>query len=81
MDGHNVSNPFDVREEIRSLFNNSKWSDICFRIKNKKVFGHKIILSLASPVFERTFFGDLKEKGDEITIDNLSLVGFKNALR
>ena len=81
MDGENVSKPYDPRSETRSLFNNSKRSDVRFLVDGQTVYGHKVILGMGSPVLDRMFFGDLKEKRDVIEIEDLSLIGFKNALR
>ena len=81
MDGANVLKPYDPRNETRSLFNNPKWSDVRFLIDGQTVYGHKQTLAMGSPVFESMFFGELKEQSDVIEIEDLSLVGFKNALR
>ena len=81
MDGANVLKPYDPRNETRSLFNNPKWSDVRFLVDGQTVYGHKFVLRMGSPVFESMFFGELKEQSDVIEIEDLSLVGFKNALR
>ena len=81
MDGVNVLKPFDPRNETRSLFNNPMWSDVRFVVDGQTIYGHKVILAMGSPVFGRMFYGDLKEQRDVIEIKDLSLVGFKNALR
>ena len=73
--------PFDLRNEVRSLFNNQKQSDVCFLVEGQTVYGHKVILGLGSPVFDSMFNGDLKETRDTIEIGGVSLIGFKNALR
>jgi hypothetical protein len=36
----------------------------------KPIYGHKAILAAASPVFRAMFYGSLKEKNTEITIDD-----------
>ena len=81
MDVENVLKPYDPRNETRSLFNNPKWSDVRFLVDGQTVYAHKVILTMGSPVFESMFFGELKEQSDVIEIEDLSLVGFKNALR
>ena len=81
MDGANVLKPYSLLTESRSLFNNPKLSDVRFLVDGQTIYGHKQILALGSPVFERMFFGDLKEQREVIEIEDLSLVGFKNALR
>ena len=72
---------YDPREGNKSMFNNPKLSDIHFLIGGKKIYGHKMVLSMASPVFESMFYGELEEQLREIKIEGLSLVGFENALR
>ena len=81
MDGETVSKPFSPLTATRSLFNNPRLSDVRFLVDGQTVYGHKQSLALGSPVFESMFFGDLKEKREVIEIEDLSLVGFKNALR
>ena len=79
MDGESVA--YDPKQGNRPMFNNRKLSDVRFLVEGRTVYGHKVILAMASPVFERMFFGELKEKGGVIEIADLTLVGFKNALR
>ena len=81
MNGESVSKPHRLLSEARSLFNNPELSDVRFLIDGQTVYGHKVILAMGSPAFKSMFFGDLKEKREEIEITDLSLVGFKNALR
>ena len=81
MDEETVPKPYRLLNEARSLFNNPKLSDVRFLVGGQTVYGHKLILSMGSPVFNRMFFGDLKETRDVIEIQDLTLVGFKNALR
>ena len=77
----NVLEPYDPRNETKSLFNSQKWSDVRFIVEGQTVYGHKLILSLGSPVFSNMFYGDLRETRETIEIENFSLIGFKNALR
>ena len=75
----------------KPLFNNPEMSDIRFllegqivngqKVYGQTVYGHKFVLAMASPVFKSMFYGELKEKREVIEIDDLTLVGFKNALR
>ena len=81
MEEENVSRPYSTQEETRSLFNNPKRSDVRFLVDGQTVYGHKFVLSMGSPVFDRMFFGELKEKREVIEIEDLSFVGFMNALR
>ena len=78
------------RDQYRSLFNNRTWSDVRFLVDGQTVYGHKFILSLASPVFRRMFDSDSNSnqdaiggdwRQDVINVEGLSLVGFTNALR
>ena len=81
MEEENVSRPYSTQEETRSLFNNPKRSDVRFLVDGQTVYGHKFALSMGSPVFDRMFFGELKEKREVIEIEDLSFIGFMNALR
>ena len=81
MDEKNVSKPNRIQNEVRSLFNNPELNDVRFLVDGQMLYGHKFILSMSSPVFKSMFFGELKEQRDVIEIEDLSLVGFKNALR
>ena len=74
-----MTKPNDPRN--KPLFNKPKKSDVRFLVDGQIVYGHKQILAAGSPVFKSMFFGDLKEQREEIQIIDLSLVGFKNALR
>ena len=69
------------RDQFRSLFNNPRCSDVRFLVDGQTVYGHKFLLSLGSPVFERMFGGDSTENQDVIEIEGLSFAGFTNALR
>ena len=81
MDEEYVSEPYDPRNKAQSLFNNPKMSDVRFLVDGQTVYGHKLILAMGSPVFEPMFFGELREQREVIEIEDLTLVGFKNALR
>ena len=65
----------------RPMFNSPKLSDVRFLVEGEIVYGHKLILAMGSPVFESMFFGELKEQREVIEDKDLTLVGFKNALR
>ena len=81
MDGENVSIAYRPQDGNKSLFNNPKMSDVRFLVDGQMMYGHKQVLGLGSPVFESMFFGELKEKREVIEIQDLTLVGFQNALR
>ena len=80
-----MSKLYRIQNEARSLFNDPKQSDVRFLVDGKTVYGHKLILGMGSPMFYRMFFGDLKKQWDNgsgvIEIEDLSLVGFRNAIR
>lgn len=54
------------------LFKNGTWADVRFRVGSENnqqiVAGHKLILAMASPVFDAMFNGTLPEKNDPIPI-------------
>ena len=73
--------PYSPLTETQLLFNNPKLSDVRFLVDGQTVYGHKLILSMGSPVFERMFFGEWKEKREVIEIKDLSSVYFVNAIK
>ena len=81
MDRQNAPESYCLLKETRLLFNNSKFSDVQFIVDGETVYGHKQTLALGSPVFERMFYGPLKEQREVFEIDDLTSVSFKNALR
>ena len=81
MGGQNSSESYSPPTETQLLFHNSKLSDVRFLVDGETVYGHKQTLALGSPVFESMFYGELKEQREVIEIDDLTSVGFKNALR
>ena len=81
MEGELTWEPYRTQDETRSLFNNPKMSDVRFLVDGQTVYGHKLVLGMGSPVFEKMFFGDLKEHRDVIEIKDLTSSGFMNALR
>lgn len=64
------TNSFKVAEK---LFLKEEFADVHFIFKNaneiQQVPAHKMILSAQSPVFNRMFYGTLKEKGDVEIVD------------
>ena len=76
-----ASKPYDPGNETRSLLNNPERSDVSFLVASEKLYGHKFVLALGSPVFDRMFFGELKERRAVIEIKDLPPIGFMNALR
>lgn len=70
------------RHEIKArgqyLLETGKWSDCHFLVGNSQTLpGHKLILAMASPVFEAMFFGGLAEKNDPIPILDVQPDAFK----
>ena len=63
------------------LFNNPNKSNVRFLVDGQTLYGHKQVLAKGSPVFENMFFGEIKEKRKVIEIEDVTLIGFKNALR
>ena len=64
-----------VNKLSKCLDNSGLPTDVQFVFKGeynlpKKVKAHKLILSIASDVFEREFYGSMKEDGDKITIED-----------
>lgn len=63
---------YELKDRGKYLFESGKWADCNFLIGNDDnqqiVPGHKLILAMASPVFEAMFYGGLAEKNDPIPI-------------
>ena len=64
-----------VNKLSKCLDNSGLPMDVKFVVKGeyillKKVKAHKLILSIASDVFEREFYGYMKEDGEKITIED-----------
>lgn len=56
---------------LAKMFTNSAVADVnfIFRDENQKIPANKCLLAIASPVFQRMFYGDLKESGDINIVD------------
>lgn len=70
------------RHEIKArgqyLLETGKWADCHFLVGNSQTLpGHKLILAMASPVFEAMFYGGLAEKNDPIPILDVQPEAFK----
>lgn len=72
----------DVKARCKQLLINGQWTDCTFFVGPKSeqtiIKGHKLILAIASPVFEAMFYGSMAEK-NEINIDDVKPDAF-NAL-
>ena len=79
-----VNSRMEVGNKVKSkLFNSEITSDVCFVVGDQKTkfYAHRAILSMYGDVFKQMFFGDLKEKGQEIEVLDLEPVGFENMLK
>ncbi|KFM79759.1 BTB/POZ domain-containing protein 3, partial [Stegodyphus mimosarum] len=75
--------PTAICEVMRLALEKSILSDITFRVGSEaeEFKAHRLILALASPVFEAMFYGGLAEKGEKIDIPDISPEGFRCLLR
>lgn len=66
------------------LLRNQHFSDVRFLIgqepNQKIILGHKLILAMASPVFECMFYGQLATKSNVVSIPDISPDAFINLL-
>ncbi|GAB0091111.1 uncharacterized protein DMENIID0001_059190 [Sergentomyia squamirostris] len=77
-----------TRHEMKArgqyLLENGQWADCHFMLGSpphqEVVAGHKLILAMASPVFEAMFYGGLAEKNDPIQICDVQPEAFKALL-
>lgn len=69
-----------IRDRGQHLLDSEKWADCRFLVgtpPNQKLLqGHKLILAMASPVFERMFYGNLPDKTDPIVIPDVQPEAF-----
>lgn len=71
---------------LQKLYKNEMGADVEFVLQKKcspielRIPAHKAILAASSPVFERMFFGDLKE-GSQVTIVDASFEAFSEFLQ
>ncbi|CAH1789316.1 unnamed protein product [Owenia fusiformis] len=74
-----------IAHRYRTLYNEEKMSDIKFTCGEdplkQVIYGHKLILGAASDVFERMFYGGLKESQGIIHIPDISRDDFLEILR
>ena len=79
-----ASEPYQVEDQTRLLVNSEVLSDVTFLVGNekRKIFGHKLLLSLGSPVFFAMFNGALKPTDDQpIEVPDLEGDGVLNMLK
>lgn len=73
----------DIKSRGQYLLETGKWADCHFLVgqePGQMLAGHKLILAMASPVFEAMFYGGLAEKNDPIPILDLDPSAFKSLL-
>lgn len=59
-----------ISTNLRRLYLNADAADVNFLFHgNRKIAAHKCLLAIASPVFQKMFFGDLREAGDVKIVD------------
>lgn len=77
---------FHPPSNLRKLYLNESTADVHFVFENertaevKRISAHKCLLAIASPVFHRMFFGELKEEAD-VRIVDVSADGFSEFLQ
>lgn len=77
---------FHPPSNLRKLYLNESTADVHFVFENakiaevKRIPAHKCLLAIASPVFHRMFFGELKEQAD-VRIVDVSTDGFSEFLQ
>ena len=79
-----ASKPYQVENQTRFLVNSEVLSDVTFLVgsEKRKIFGHKVLLSLGSPVFFAMFNGGLKSTDNKpIEVPDLEENGFLNMLK
>ncbi|KAL7742775.1 hypothetical protein ACLKA6_019590 [Drosophila palustris] len=74
----------EIKERGQYLLHSEKWADCRFLVgtpPNQRIIcGHKLLLAMASPVFERMFFGQLPDKTDPIIIPDVQPEAFEAML-
>ncbi|XP_059613997.1 BTB/POZ domain-containing protein 6-B-like [Phlebotomus argentipes] len=74
----------EMKARGQHLLETGQWADCHFLLgapSNQEIIsGHKLILAMASPVFEAMFFGGLAEKSDPIPICDVQPEAFKALL-
>ncbi|KAH8366971.1 hypothetical protein KR200_012095 [Drosophila serrata] len=74
----------EMKDRGQYLLHSEKWADCRFlvgSVPNQRVIaGHKLLLAMASPVFERMFYGHLPDKTDPIVIPDVQPEAFEALL-
>ncbi|KAH8273771.1 hypothetical protein KR026_009708, partial [Drosophila bipectinata] len=74
----------EIKDRGQYLLRSEKWADCRFLVGNppnqQLVAAHKLLLAMASPVFETMFFGNLPDKTDPIVISDVQPEAFEALL-
>ncbi|KAJ2944476.1 hypothetical protein O0L34_g3822 [Tuta absoluta] len=74
----------EMKQRGNHLLRSGQWSDCSFLVGSEPhqvaVSGHKLILAMASPVFEAMFFGGMAERNEPIPILDVQPDAFKALL-
>ncbi|XP_017042160.1 uncharacterized protein LOC108088724 [Drosophila ficusphila] len=76
----------ELKDRGQYLLHSEKWADCHFLVgsgsspNQRLIAGHKLLLAMASPVFERMFYGNLPDKTDPIVIPDVQPEAFEAML-
>lgn len=74
----------EVKQRGEYLLKSGQWSDCTFLVGAEPdqvvIAGHKLILAMASPVFEAMFYGGMAERNDPIPILDVQPEAFRALL-
>lgn len=74
----------EVKQRGAYLLQSGQWSDCTFLVGAEPhqvvIAGHKLILAMASPVFEAMFYGGMAERNDPIPILDVQPEAFRALL-
>ncbi|XP_030378496.1 uncharacterized protein LOC115627086 [Scaptodrosophila lebanonensis] len=74
----------ELKDRGQYLLHSEKWADCRFLVgttpNQRLISGHKLLLAMASPVFERMFYGHLPDKTDPIVIPDVQPEAFEAML-
>ncbi|XP_020898782.1 BTB/POZ domain-containing protein 6-like [Exaiptasia diaphana] len=73
-----------IRERCQFMFNNKLLSDITFVIgkngEKKRIWAHKLLLAISSPVLHAMFYGSMAEQGLEVELSDCEYETFLELL-
>lgn len=74
----------ELKQRGAYLLQTGQWSDCSFLVGTEPnqvaLAGHKLILAMASPVFEAMFYGGMAERNEPIPIVDVQIDAFKALL-